>query len=1382
MGDSDFHLQPSDLHASGSKLSSFGEQLVSGGQKMESTGQHLVSHASADKSGVGSVVVKALGKGMGIAGKVFSEGGRVTGAAGSRLHGNATAHETNEAHQTSAFRSIQSDSEGGPTKPSSTSSTSSGTHTPSDDGAGSSGGHGPTKPSGTGEDSTPPSSSGGGAGSGKGSGAGDENADPKPNATPTGERPTGGDPVDLTTGRMMLTQVDARVAGSLPLLVSRTHLSSYRIGRSFGPSWASTVDQRLEVDERGVHFVVGDGTLLTYPLPVDGAVLPVEGPRWPLARTDEGGYVVAEPDSSQVWHFAATGDPVLPITAICDGQGQRIDIDRDAAGVPVRLRHSAGPRIEVATSAGLITSLRLFDSADTADAGRGIELMSYRYDEHRRLVEVVNSSARPLRFEYDEPGRIVRWEDRNGMWYRYAYDARNRCVRTQGADGYLDCTFAYDTENRITTATNSLGHSTTYQLDENYRVIAATDPLGNTTSSSWDRYGRLLSRTDPLGRAVRHTYDAAGNVTSVTRADGSQTVMSYDPHGRLVSAVEPDGAVWRREYHDNGLLAAVIDPAGARTGYTYDERGHLATLTDAAGNTTLARATGSGLPISITDPLGATTSYVYDVFGRPATVTDPLGNTTRLSWTVEGKPLRQVQPDGMVERWSYDGEGNVRETIDPQGNVSRIETAHFDLPVLEVKPDGGRLAYSYDTELRLTSVTNEQGLTWRYTYDQSGQPVQETDFNGRVVRYEYDAAGQLVRQTNALGQDVRIDYDVLGRMVRRQSGDAVATFAYDPVGRMLRARNADAEVTLSYDPLGRMLTETVNGRTVSSAYDVLGLRTRRRTPSGAESEWEYDAASRPVALHAAGHTVRFDYDPAGHEVERRIGAGVRLAQSWDANSRLTSQTVLAGRFDPAALASPATTAQTTVVQRRTYDYQPGGQLTAVNDQLAGSRRYDLDPLGRVTAVHGAGWAERYAYDLAGNVVDAGWPTGPNGPTAPESDAVGQREYAGTLVRRAGSVRYEHDAEGRIVLRQRKTLSARPENWHYTWDADNRLVAVTTPDGQTWRYRYDPFGRRIAKQRIAPGQGRAAEQVEFTWDGVELVEQVHNGGRATVWDWEPGSYRAVSQTERVPVRDAPQQWVDERFFAIVTDLVGTPTELVAPDGTLAWRAQATLWGVSTVPPGNAPDTPLRFPGQYHDPETGLHYNYQRYYDPTTGRYASLDPLGLAPSPNPQAYVSNPTGWIDPMGLAPTAGCVPTTTAYRVEGPPLLDSNGNVVKGKEGNQLLDIDQHGNVTIPQDKMLYVNFGSADRANEYLDKRVQQNFHGIQIKSFQVPTSYVDNLRNTAVMENKIKTDDPGKLRPVVADPTKAPDQFGIRPHLLDDLRNNIIPGSGVVHTGHA
>jgi RHS repeat-associated protein len=328
-----------------------------------------------------------------------------------------------------------------------------------------------------------------------------------------------------------------------------------------------------------------------------------------------------------------------------------------------------------------------------------------------------------------------------------------------------------------------------------------------------------------------------------------------------------------------------------------------------------------------------------------------------------------------------------------------------------------------------------------------------------------------------------------------------------------------------------------------------------------------------------------------------------------------------------------------VVVQRAYTYRPDGFLAGVDDLIAGPRRFGLDRAGRVISVKGPGWAEHYGYDPAGNVSSASW-IAPR-PSAAASwlaaDVQGPRDRTGTLTVTAGALRYRHDERGRVTERQRARISREPASWSYQWDADDRLTAVSTPDGSTWRYRYDPLGRRIAKQRF-DSSGTLTEETTFTWDGAVLAEEVTRRSahrRYVTWDYQPGTGIPLTQSERVfrdgvPCEGAPQEAIDQRFYAIITDRLGTPAELFAPDGTVAGHQQHTLWGGTLWHPDGAA-SPLRFPGQYYDPETGLHYNWQRYYDPVTGSYLSPDPFGLASGPNPHAYKRDPQLQADPLSL-------------------------------------------------------------------------------------------------------------------------------------------------------
>ncbi|MBS2545380.1 hypothetical protein KGQ19_00710 [Catenulispora sp. NL8] len=203
---------------------------------------------------------------------------------------------------------------------------------------------------------------------------------------------------------------------------------------------------------------------------------------------------------------------------------------------------------------------------------------------------------------------------------------------------------------------------------------------------------------------------------------------------------------------------------------------------------------------------------------------------------------------------------------------------------------------------------------------------------------------------------------------------------------------------------------------------------------------------------------------------------------------------------------------------------------------------------------------------------------------------------------------------------------------------SRHIEADTPDAGTWRYSYGPMGRRTAKHRIGD-YGGAVERTLFSWDGPRLVEEHSTGANGAIttltWDYDPGTFRPAAQRRRALAADADaeQDAYDEAFHAIITDLVGTPAELVTPDGDIAWHSSTTIWGHTTEFSVDAGlHCPRRFPGQYHDDETGLHYNLYRYYNPDTAAYLTPDPLGLDPAPNDHAYVPNPLTWIDPLGLA------------------------------------------------------------------------------------------------------------------------------------------------------
>ena len=136
-----------------------------------------------------------------------------------------------------------------------------------------------------------------------------------------------------------------------------------------------------------------------------------------------------------------------------------------------------------------------------------------------------------------------------------------------------------------------------------------------------------------------------------------------------------------------------------------------------------------------------------------------------------------------------------------------------------------------------------------------------------------------------------------------------------------------------------------------------------------------------------------------------------------------------------------------------------------------------------------------------------------------------------------------------------------------------------------------------------------------------------------------------------------------------DQIGIPREITDKDGNLVWFGNYTGWGrlKEETKVTDSAYQPFRLQNQYADHETGLHYNFFRYYEPDAGRFVSQDPIGLWGGENLYQFAANIQTWIDPLGLFKTADAA-AVAALNKANPLSIKNNreygGYIFKKKNG----------------------------------------------------------------------------------------------------------------------
>jgi len=600
----------------------------------------------------------------------------------------------------------------------------------------------------------------------------------------------------------------------------------------------------------------------------------------------------------------------------------------------------------------------------------------------------------------------------------YQYDGLDRCVSAQDlffnpatqaaiGGGQSLTTCAYAPNDECVSATDTLGHVTTYGYDTACRSVSVTDALGNQQSMIYDADGNaLVEMSSELpaagGKAqvltVTNVYDGLNRCISRTDSAGNKSSYTYDSLGRCVQTIDPRGiyAFYSYDLRDRCTLAVGDLNGDGVPDFTSDI------------TTTFSWSSTCDNLLAMTDSNTNTTSYAYDSLGRCLAVTHADGTQEQMSWDPRSNLIWEQDPNGTTLTNTYDF-------------CDRM--VHRDIAARNVLATTTFETFTYDGCGRLTGAANDSG-TNAFTYDSLDDCVSES-LNGLTTTSTYDAFGNRLALTYPGGRALTYTYDALNRCASiTDSGVQLASYAYDGPGRL-------SQITYG------------NGTKTQIAYD--GFAGKANT----KGDYGFGQISRVRhGIVASGVVIddrTFSYDPDQNKILRDVTApftigGVAQAMSFQYDN--------AGRLVDALVTTNGALARLT-----TYGLDRMGNRTDVTGAASCSGDYSLSSaippgdfqMNRYTTTP----CDSRAYDGAGDLVGVSSAAGP---------LTYQYDYAGRLVEVLSSstgtlapvASYAYDAVGR---RAHKTVYASglpPATTQFLYDG-SRVIEERTGSSTTATY-------------------------------------------------------------------------------------------------------------------------------------------------------------------------------------------------------------------------------------------------------------------------------------------------------------------------------------------
>jgi RHS repeat-associated protein len=830
---------------------------------------------------------------------------------------------------------------------------------------------------------------------------------------------------------------------------------------------------------------------------------------------------------------------------------------------------------------------------------------------------------------------------------------------------------AYDVHGRVTSSWDAMDKQTTIAFtpatDGVVTSTVATNPmLHQTTTTMAPAWGLPLSTVDPNGKRTDLSYDALGRMTAVWMPGRDKTTQTANstftyqiradaPSVIATSRLNAAGAYITTYELFDGLLRSrqtqKPSPSGGRlvTEAFYDSAGRSVRDFDAyhasgaPGGTLLTATDQAFVPKqtrSVYDGAGRTTALIFQPYGaeRWRTTTYYSGDRTDVTPPAGGTATSKV--------------------TDVRDRTVELREYHTAIPTPGTAGSWDATRYTYDRRGHLTKVTDAEGNDWVYRYDVRGRQIEIDDPDKGLTVSTYDNAGRVSTVTDARGEKLAYLYDPLGRKRAtyedQVGGTMRAQWIYDTIAkgylsqstRMVGSSSYQVKIldyTDSYRPGNTQIviptSETGLGGTYNynNTYNLDETTASTSLPStntGLPAEtltYSYSPLGLPTGLSTlygsanSSYVADTDYNALANvdQLELYTGTGGRVFQKY--TRELETGRLTGVRTDRDSVAPH-------VVADTQYTFDDFGNITkAVDvapDPADDVQCFDYDHLRRLTeawtpasgdcaaapttALGGpAPYWHSWQFDLLGNrtreVVHSSSGDSTTTYNYPASGSTSVRPHAVTSISGARSGSYTYDATGNMITRP--TPSAGTQT--LTWDPEGHLETATDATGQT-RYIYDADGNRLIRRDPT---GRT-----LYLPGQEIRYSNSTGTTSCTRYYSFAGSMVASRTA-------------DGLTWLGADHQGTALVAIQAGSQQATVRRQTPYG---APRGSVVSWPndKGFVGGTID-NTGLTHLGAREYDPTLGRFISLDPvMDLLDPQQINGYVysnNNPVTLSDPSGL-------------------------------------------------------------------------------------------------------------------------------------------------------